>query len=103
MGLRGGTLSDLDKVCANGHCPPSSESLASKGKTYTGLAELTLGLGGVAAITGVILLATSGDGTADKPKDKDKDAPAAQARRKVWMTATAPGADVAGASFAGRF
>jgi hypothetical protein len=102
LGLRGGTLSDLDDLCGGDTtCPPSAESTADKGRLYTGIAEVTIGLGIVGVATGVVLLVTGGDGASPAP------APAPAARLGVRGVASfvprAPGADIGGLSVVARF
>lgn len=109
MGLRGGTLSDLDEMCGGDEtCPPSAEDTADKGKLYTGLAEVTIALGVVGVATGIILLATSGS-SAPEPAAESADP---LARRKAArsarlfrpeLRASAPGADLGGLSLVSRF
>lgn len=102
MILRSGTISDLDAVCKDGHCPKSAESTADSGKLYTGLAEVTIPLGLAGVGVGVYMLLTQPSG---------EEAPAATTGKKlpkrgfagVDLVTTAPGADVAGASLVGSF
>lgn len=59
--LRQGTIDDLDEVCTvDDACPPSAESTADRGRLYTGLAEITIPLGVIGAVAGIVLLATGG-------------------------------------------
>lgn len=95
--LRGRTIDDLDAICRDGHCPPSSQSIADRGKLYTGLAEATL-IAGVAGLTvGSILLIGHG---AD-PK-ADTATTGARPRSTLALEGNAPGT-LAGASLVARF
>lgn len=109
MGLRGGTLSDLETACGGTKtCPPSAKSIGDKGKLYTGLAEVTFGVGAIGVVTGIVLLATSGPA---KPKPVELNTvradPDGVRKRplgpKVRLAVGAPSADVGGASVVGRF
>ncbi|WP_437320649.1 PEGA domain-containing protein [Sorangium sp. So ce385] len=109
LGLRAGTLSDLDALCGGDRsCPPSARPTADRGRLYTGVAEATIGLGVIGVATGIVLLATSSGGAAEP------DAGAAAARsaarrstggrvRRAEVLPQAPGADLAGLSVAGSF
>ncbi|AUX31836.1 MULTISPECIES: hypothetical protein [Sorangium] len=109
LGLRAGTLSDLDALCGGDRsCPPSARPIADRGRLYTGVAEAAIGLGVASVAAGIVLLATSSGGAAEP------DAGAAAARaaarrsaggrvRRAEVVPQAPGADLAGLSVAGRF
>ena len=113
LGLRGGALSDLDEICGGDEtCPPSAEETADKGRLYTGLAEVTLTLGVVGIVAGVVMLATSGGGDAKPAEGEGTPAEEPIARSRGWRSAArwrpevvprAPGADVGGLSVVGRF
>lgn len=93
--LRGGTISDLDAACRDGHCPASSQSTADKGKLYTGLAEATLVAGAAGLTIGTIMLL--GNDSSSTP------ATTGSTRHPTLALQTgAPGA-IAGASLSGRF
>jgi len=89
--LRSGTISDLDTVCVAGHCPPSAEPTADRGKLYTGLAGASFVVGAAGLGLGGYLLFG------------DKQEVAASGRTPtVALTTGAPGAS-AGASLVGSF
>lgn len=56
--LRSATIDELDAACgaARNACPPSKEDLVDRGRTYTTLGNVFLGLGAAAAAAGVTLL-----------------------------------------------
>ncbi|WP_438010485.1 hypothetical protein WME89_18685 [Sorangium sp. So ce321] len=91
LGLRAGTLSDLDALCGGDRsCPPSARPTADRGRLYTGVAEVGIGLGVAGVAAGIALLVTSrGGGAAGVPR--------------AAVVPHAPGADLAGLSVAGRF
>ena len=93
--LRAGAVSDLDSACgpAHDHCPPDSESTYNHGKTYSTLADITLGLGVVGLGTGTVLYFME--------QKKAKAAPAS-ASVSLGVAPSAPGAPL-GMTFAGRF
>ena len=90
--LRGGTMDDLDAVCGTNRddCPADSESTFDKGKTYTTLANVTLGLGVVGVGAGVVLYFTDA-GSAQEPS-----------RTAIGVSPSGPNASV-GATFVGQF
>lgn len=94
--LRGGAISDLDAVCHGGRCPPSSESMADRGKLYTGLAGASLAVGAVGLAIGGVMLFSEGGG------EQAGDDLASASRPHLAFTVGAPGA-AAGAGFVGRF
>lgn len=97
--MRGGALSDLDAKCGGDTtCPPSAQSIADKGRLYTGLAEGGFILGAVGIVSGIVLLATSG---APKPSSAFLGAP--PDTRGVRLLTSAPGASIGGLGLAGRF
>ncbi|WP_437562833.1 PEGA domain-containing protein [Sorangium sp. So ce542] len=109
LGLRAGTLSDLDALCGGDRsCPPSARPTADRGRLYTGVAEATIGLGVASVAAGIVLLATSSGGAAE-PAAGAAAARAAARRsagghvRRAEVLPRAPGADLAGLSVAGRF
>lgn len=98
IGLRAGTISDLNAACGGtSSCPKSSSSIADKGKTYTGVAEITMlaGVGGLAA--GIIWIATAG------PSKPPAEPTARVGGARVALRTSSPGADRAGLSLAGSF
>ncbi|MGK4005423.1 hypothetical protein WMF31_22535 [Sorangium sp. So ce1036] len=109
LGLRGGTLSELDALCGGDtSCPPSARPIADRGRLYTGIAEATIGLGVAGVAVGVALLVTNGGAAAAPSADTGaaRAAPRRSARgvaRGAELLLRAPGADVAGLSVAGRF
>ncbi len=70
-GLRAGAKSDLEKGCRGNVCPASLKSTGDKGKLYTTLSEVTLGVGAAGVVVAVIMLATGGSSSpkADEKKD----------------------------------
>ncbi|WP_437819253.1 PEGA domain-containing protein [Sorangium sp. So ce1078] len=109
LGLRGGTLTDLDALCGGDRsCPPSARPIADRGRLYTGVAEAAIGLGVAGVAAGIVLLATSSGGAAE-PDARARAARAAGRRgagegvRRAEVLPRAPGADLAGLSVAGRF
>ncbi len=68
--LRSSAKSDLEKKCRGNICPSNLKSTGDKGKLYTTLSEVTLGVGAAGVVTAVILLATSGSSS---PKAEKKD------------------------------
>jgi hypothetical protein len=84
--MRQKTISDLDKVCIDGHCPPDSKSTEDSGKLYQTVSLVTLGVGVVGLAVGSVLVFTS-----------KSESPA-----KVSVTTAAPGA-LGGLSVQGSF
>lgn len=87
--LRQNAISELDKACGQdrSHCPPSLESTASSGRTYSWLSVVTFAAG-VAGVGGAGALLLIGNGSGKGPE--------------AAVTTSAPLADV-GASVLGRF
>ncbi|WP_437290898.1 PEGA domain-containing protein [Sorangium sp. So ce406] len=106
LGLRAGTLSDLDALCGGDtSCPPSARPTADRGRLYTGVAEVAIGLGVVGVAAGIALLVTNSGAAPAEPR-----AGAVTSRRsagggaeRAAVVLHAPGADLAGLSVAGRF
>ncbi|WP_437737251.1 PEGA domain-containing protein [Sorangium sp. So ce1335] len=106
LGLRAGTLSDLDALCGGDtSCPPSARPTADRGRLYTGVAEVAIGLGVVGVAAGIALLVTSSGPAPAAPR-----AGGAAIRRaagegagRAAVVLQAPGADLAGLSVAGSF
>jgi hypothetical protein len=101
LGLRASALGTLATLCnASNQCPDTdaAHSAQSKGKTMTGLSELMVPVGAIAAGVGIYLLATSGPQKAPA-KDEKKEARALTVDVVGW----APGASVGGVSLVGRF
>jgi len=90
--LRSGTMSDLDAACGANRddCPADTEDTFDKGKTYTTVANVTLGLGIVGVGAGVVLYLTD-TGSSKEPTTA-----------AVGVSPTGPNASV-GATFVGRF
>ena len=104
MGLRGGTLSDLNTKCGGDTtCPPSAEALANKGRVYTGVAEVMIPVGVVAVVTGIVLLATSGPPSKPKEPPKPPEGEGDKFSRRFEITPSSPGASMGGLSLVGRF
>ncbi len=88
--LRAGAIDDLDGVCGSARdtCPAASRGSFDSGRTYTTLADVTLGIGIVGVGVGAVLLATrSGKSTRS---------------HETVLVPAAPNA-LAGASVVGRF
>lgn len=106
LGLRGGAISELDKLCGGDTtCPPSAQPTGDKGKLYTGLAEVTIVVGAIGVGTGIALIATSGP-----PKQPKETAAPPPPKETKWVTkptlnlvAAAPGAELGGLSLMGTF
>lgn len=95
VGLRQKAIGDLDELCGgDSTCPKSAESTYDDGRTFTGVAEVTIPVGVVALTTGIILVATK------KPSK-----PAADVAPKTGWTLipSARGADVGGVSVLSAF
>ncbi|WP_437282033.1 hypothetical protein WME90_16170 [Sorangium sp. So ce375] len=110
LGLRAGTLSDLDARCGGDRsCPPSARPVAERGRLYTGVAEAAIGLGVAGVAAGITLLVLSGSAAAAEPDTGARAAAAAAGRRagagvrRAEVLPRAPGADLAGLSVAGSF
>lgn len=101
LGLRASALSTLAGLCnASNQCPDTdaAHSAQSKGKTMTGLSEIMVPVGAIAAGVGIYLLVTSGPQKAPA-KDEKKEGSAV----KLDLVGWAPGASVGGVSLVGRF
>src|SRR5262249_46666096 len=73
FGPRQSTINELNVKCGGDtSCPPSAKEIADRGRLYTGAAEAAVGVGALAIITGVVLLATSGG---SKPAESQRAAP----------------------------
>jgi len=72
---RSSAISDLDSACKDSRCPASLEDTGNKGKTYTTLGNITLGLGLVGVGVGTyLLLAGGGKQPAAEPAAKTESA-----------------------------
>lgn len=60
--LRQQTISDLDKVCIDGHCPPDSKSTEDSGKLYQTVSQVTLGVGAAGVALGAVLILSGKSG-----------------------------------------
>ncbi len=97
---RSSAISDLDAACVDSRCPASLEDTGNKGKTYTTLANVTLGLGLVGVGVGTYLLLTSGS----KPAPAEEAPKTDSARSKPRMTVVFGGSShSAEASLVGTF
>lgn len=100
--MRQGTISDLEALCGgDATCPPSAEATADRGRTFTGVAEVTVALGVVGIATGVVLLVRSRSKVAAAAASRAL-APS-EARLRVGFMGAAPGATLGGASLVGSF
>lgn len=90
IGLRQSAIAELDELCGGDEtCPPSAEPTADRGRTFTGLAQVAIPVGVVAAAVGIVLIATGGG----------DDAPATEAASaRPTLSLAAPGADGPAAS-----
>jgi hypothetical protein len=68
--LRSSAISDLESKCEGNKCPASLQDTSDKGKTYTTVANVTLGIGIVGLAAGTILLLTTGGKTEAPPKNE---------------------------------
>lgn len=73
-GLRADTINKHDKECVNGVCPESLRSTGNNGKTYTTVANVTLGVGIAGVVVGTILLFTTGKSSSSAPEDNQRSA-----------------------------
>jgi hypothetical protein len=99
VGLRQGAVSTLSGLCNDkNQCFDTQDArdAASKGKTMTGLAEIMVPVGVVGAAVGIALIVTAGP---QKAKDEKKES----ALSRFQVIASAPGANIGGASLLGRF
>lgn len=102
IGVRQGAVSTLNGLCNDkNQCPDTQEArdAASKGKTFTGLAEIMVPVGVVGAVVGIVLIATAGPQKAKEPADEKK----TSSLPRFEVLPSAPGASVGGLSVVGRF
>jgi hypothetical protein len=104
FGPRQSTIDDLDAKCGgDATCPKSAEDIANQGRLYTGIAEVSVGVGFASLVTGIILMATSGKKKApEKPPEEAALSVPVGGVRVQWAS-SAPGADKGGFSLTGRF
>jgi len=96
IGLRQKAIGDLNTACHGTRvCPKSAQSTYDSGRTYTGVAEVTIPVGVAALATGLALVIVHGK----KSPPKEEPPPTAAFD---WSPA-APNADGPGASFFARF
>ncbi|MBI5533630.1 MAG: hypothetical protein HY898_13000 [Deltaproteobacteria bacterium] len=70
--MRNKAISDLDAQCIDTRCPASMQDTGDKGKMYTTLGNVTLGLGVVGIGVGTVLLLTGNKSSnADAPAKKE--------------------------------
>ncbi len=81
--MRSSAISDLDAKCVNNVCPSSLRDTGDKGKTYTTLGNVTLGLGLVGAGVGAVWLLAGSDTSA--PANKPAEANDARGPRMTVM------------------
>lgn len=97
IGLRQSALGELDELCGGDDtCPPSAEPTADRGRTFTGVAQIAIPVGVVAAAVGIVLIATGGG---DEPASTDA---GASAWTSPSLHFAAPGTDGPGASLTWR-
>jgi hypothetical protein len=95
IGLRQSAIAELDELCGGDEtCPPSAEPAADRGRTFTGVAQVAMPVGVVAAAVGIVLIATGGG-------DEASSAEAASTRPTLRLAA--PGADGPAASLVWSF
>jgi hypothetical protein len=74
--MRSKAISDLDSACVDTRCPASMQNTGDKGKLYTTLGNVSLGLGVVGLGVGTVLLLTgnsnSGSDAASKKESISK-------------------------------
>ena len=68
-----------------------------------GIAEVTIGLGTIAVVTGIVLAATAGPKKKAPPAADTPPSALFSPAKRVFFIGAAPGASVAGGSFVGRF
>lgn len=96
VGLRQKAIGDLDELCGgDSTCPKSAESVYDDGRTFTGVAEVTIPVGVVALTTGIVLLATKKKTPAAKPAD--------EAPKSTWFVVPAAPRAEFGLSAVGSF
>jgi hypothetical protein len=105
---RASDISKLSADCKNGHCPVADQSVGSQGALFGTMAGILAPVGAVGVVVGIVLLARSGGGSADKKPDaeekKDGDGEKKDAFwRSIQLQPSAPGASVGGLSLTGRF
>jgi hypothetical protein len=105
---RQSAINQLSNDCTpSGHCPVGDQSVANSGKLYTGLTEVMVPVGAVAAITGIVLIAKNAPSkpkrdTTEEKKEGDGDKKDAF-WRSIKLLPAAPGANVGGLGVTGRF
>lgn len=105
FGPRQSTIDELDAKCGGDTtCPMSASSIADKGRLYTGIAEISAGVGFVGVTTGIILMALSGKKKAPADTSAAETALSVPGTRGyVTWASGAPGADKGGFSLSGKF
>ena len=81
-GLRAGTISDLDTACGGdrSRCPAAKSDVADKGKTYTTLGNVFLGVG-VVALASALVIAVASPSAQHEPTS---------ASRSTWTLSSGP-------------
>lgn len=104
FGPRQATIDELEEKCGgDSTCPGSAAPIADKGKLYTGIAEVSAGVGLVGVTVGIILMATSGGKKKPiEPAEAGALSMPGTSGRVLWTT-SAPGADKGGVGVMGRF
>jgi hypothetical protein len=66
--MRQSTISDLEGACGpdKNQCPEDKKSTYDRGKTYTTVGNVLLGVGVVGVATAVVILVASPSGSSDK-------------------------------------
>jgi hypothetical protein len=105
IGVRQAAIADLDAVCSANHvCPTSAKPTADRGKLMTGLAEVTIPVGVVAATTGIVLLVTHAKGAKKAPTQAALPlGPTGEGGRGLYVAPGAPSADGPGVSLRASF
>lgn len=100
LALRQGTIGELDALCGGDtSCPASAQAegraIVARGRIYTGVAEVTIPLGVIGVVTGVVLLATSGSKASEPATAVRARGARAASDQGVRVRAIAPFAGVA--------
>lgn len=110
LGPRGADASKLSTDCPTMvSCPAGDQGTYDQGRLFTGLTEVLVPVGVVAAVVGIVLIVRSGPAQSAKPSEGDGDKKEGDGAKKdaLWrslhVVAGAPGANVGGLGLAGRF
>ena len=81
--MRNSAINDLDSSCSDHRCPTSMKDTGNKGKTYTTLGNVSLGVGLVGLGVGTVLLLVQGK--APTPSEKAETSPVSKAKMTVLV------------------